>query len=288
MALLRYPQKKIEDKDDWMKIDIYKYKPGSFGGSESGFSVGEGGAQGSVIQTILLPIPVNLPANTLMTPWGESKLNPLEAAGMNAAGTAINEGPMEGLNALAGTSAAALNALSSASGVKGATIALAAAAVKALGGNLTPQQALSRFAGITFNENVELTFNGVQLRGANTFEFTLTPRNAKEKNDIRNIIRVLKENMTPSKGVAGGVGGIFLNAPNVFQISYMKGKSQHPFLNKFKVTALQSLSVNFTPQNYATYEDGTPVSMILSLTFQELTPIYRDDYTSDSGTTVGY
>lgn len=286
MPVLRYPQKKIEDKDDWMKIDIYEYRPGTF--SESGFNVGEGGATGSIIQTILLPIPVNLPANTLSTPWGESKLNPLEAVGMNAANTALTEGPVQGLENLAKSGTAAMSALTSATGVKAGTIALAAAAVQQLGGNLSPQQALSRFAGITFNENVELTFNGVQLRGSNTFDFTLTPRNAKEKDDIRNIIRVLKENMTPSKGTAGGTTGIFLNAPNVFQISYMKGKSQHPFLNKFKVTALQALSVNFTPQNYATYEDGTPVSMNLSLTFQELTPIYRDDYTKDNSTTVGY
>jgi len=284
---LRYPQKKIRDKDDWMMINIYQYKPGSF--SSSGFSVGAGGAQGSIIQTILLPIPVNLPANNLMTPWGESRLNPLEAAGMGVAGTAINEGIPEGLKTLVDSGKKVIDVAKSNTAIKGSTIALSALAVQQLGGNLSPQQALSRFAGITFNENVELTFNGVQLRGPNTFEFLLTPRNEREKDTIRDIILSLKENMTPSQGTAGGVSGIFLNAPNVFEISYMKGGSKHPFLNQFKTTALQNLSVNFTPQNYATYEDGTPVSMTLTLTFQELTPIYKEDYQNGkAGTTVGY
>ena len=283
---LRYPQKKIRDKDDWMMINIYQYKPGSF--SSSGFSVGAGGAQGSIIQTILLPIPVNLPPNNLMTPWGESRLNPLEVAGMTIAGNAIKD-PAEGLDALIKSGKEVRNVAGSNTAIKGATIAMASAAVQQLGGNLSPQQALSRFAGITFNENVELTFNGVQLRGPNTFEFLLTPRNEREKDTIRDIILSLKENMTPSQGTAGGVSGIFLNAPNVFEISYMKGGSKHPFLNQFKTTALQNLSVNFTPQNYATYEDGTPVSVSVVLTFQELTPIYKEDYQNGkAGTTVGY
>ena len=29
---------------------------------------------------------------------------------------------------------------------------------------------------------------------------------------------------------------------------------------------------------YATYDDGTPVSMIMDLTFKELEPIYDTDY----------
>lgn len=284
MPILRYPQKKIENDDDWMKIDIYQYKPGTF--SESGFNVGAGGRQGSIIQSILLPIPVNLPANTLMTPWGESEINPLQVAGMNVVEKTLIGGVVDGGKNLITTTKGIIDAATSSIGLKASTLALASAAVQQLGGNLTAGKALSRFAGITFNENVELTFNGVQLRGPSSFQFTLTPRNDTEKEIIRQIILSLKENMTPSQGTAGGTTGIFLNAPNVFQISYKKGRSDHPFLNKFKVTALRSLSVNFTPQNYATYEDGTPVSVILDLQFQELTPIYKEDYKNASA--VGY
>ena len=53
---------------------------------------------------------------------------------------------------------------------------------------------------------------------------------------------------------------------------------------------MPSLSVNYSGSNtYATYSDGTPVHMQLSLSFRELTPIYNEDYNSTEGKTgVGY
>ena len=40
---------------------------------------------------------------------------------------------------------------------------------------------------------------------------------------------------------------------------------------------------------HATYDDGTPVSMILDLTFKEIQPIYDVDYDTRPGTeAVGY
>jgi hypothetical protein len=40
---------------------------------------------------------------------------------------------------------------------------------------------------------------------------------------------------------------------------------------------------------YATYHDGTPVSMTMNLSFQELTPVYNEDYDNADGSIgVGY
>ena len=39
------------------------------------------------------------------------------------------------------------------------------------------------------------------------------------------------------------------------------------------------MSVNYTGDGtYATYGDGTPVSMIMDLTFRELEAVYDEDY----------
>ena len=47
------------------------------------------------------------------------------------------------------------------------------------------------------------------------------------------------------------------------------------------------MSVNYTADGvYATYDNETPVSMIMTLNFQELTPIYAEDYKDTLG--VGY
>ena len=39
------------------------------------------------------------------------------------------------------------------------------------------------------------------------------------------------------------------------------------------------MAVNYTNAGtYATYDNGTPVSITMSLTFKELNPIYSEDY----------
>jgi hypothetical protein len=59
----------------------------------------------------------------------------------------------------------------------------------------------------------------------------------------------------------------------------MEGTKDHKFLNKFKICALTDVSVNYTADGvYATYHDGTPISMTMDLSFSELTPIYNEDY----------
>jgi hypothetical protein len=45
---------------------------------------------------------------------------------------------------------------------------------------------------------------------------------------------------------------------------------------------LTDVSVNYTGEGvYATYDNGTPVSMIMNLSFKELAPIYDIDYDSE-------
>jgi hypothetical protein len=78
---------------------------------------------------------------------------------------------------------------------------------------------------------------------------------------------------------------LFLKAPHVFTIRYLKGETEHPGINQIspteneKACALTNCSVDYTPLgSYMTYEDGTMVAYTLSLQFQELTPIYDTDY----------
>ena len=139
------------------------------------------------------------------------------------------------------------------------------------------------------DENVELLFNGVTMRPAFNFTFDMVPRDSKESKEIKTIIRTLKKNMTPQKGTPGvDGGGLFVKAPNVFKLEYMSGGKQHPFLHRFKPCALTQMSVNYNGSaQYATYADATPVHMQLTLQFQELTPIYAEDY-KDSDIGVGY
>jgi hypothetical protein len=129
------------------------------------------------------------------------------------------------------------------------------------------------------------------MRPAFNFTFDMVPRYKNESDTVKTIIRTLKKNMTPQKGRPDVNGsGLFVSAPNVFKLEYMSGGNHHPFLHRFKPCALTQMSVNYNGSaQYATYADATPVHMQLTLQFQELSPIYAEDYETEEGKYgVGY
>ena len=139
-------------------------------------------------------------------------------------------------------------------------------------GNITLNQILARGEGQIVNPNMEMLFNGPTIRNFK-FSFKMTPRDENESEQIKLIIRSLKKHMSPQDA------GTFLKTPNFFELRYRTGNKDHEFLHRFKQCVLSDISVNYTGENvYATYSDGTPVSMIMDLTFKELEPIYASDY----------
>ena len=119
----------------------------------------------------------------------------------------------------------------------------------------------------------------------------MTPRNRDEAIEIKNIIRCFKTHMAPK--VSSGEGSnttntTFLSTPDVFELRYRQGATEHSFLNKFKQCFMESIDVSYTADGtYATYDDGTPVSMVMTLSFKEIEPVYDVDY-GDEITGVGY
>ncbi len=290
---LRYPIKKLTSKDDYVQIDIYQYKPGGLNSGNS-FALPSGGSQpGTLEQSIILPIPQSLPDNSTSAMWGKNEMGPAEiATASTAMETMGDKNPLSGLvRGLSNQAEKFTETAQTGIGQQALMSGIAAAAVKNLmgqGGDVGTY--LSRAGGITFNQNVELLFTGVDLRPAFAFNFDMVPRSQKESDTIKTIIKVLKKAMSPSKGTASTGAGLFITAPRVFNVKYKSGSSDHPFLNQFKTCALQSMSVNFTPDGtYTTYGDATPVHMQLTLQFQELTPIFREDYDTTEGQIgVGY
>jgi len=169
--------------------------------------------------------------------------------------------------------------------------ALSGAALGALGSNVSARSVISRSTGQILNNNLELLFQGVNLRSF-PFSITFSPRSPGESTMVKDIIRNLKQSMAPKTGdlAAGSNTGIFLKSPDVFQLRYLKDGHDHPFLNTFKLAALTGMTVNYTNAGtYTSYEDGTPVNIRMNLTFKELNPIYAEDYISESsGPGVGY
>jgi len=279
--LLRYPLKRIDESDDYLQIHVIDYVPPDIDLSGSTNILQRTSTQALESQSlknplyqILLPMPQGI-SDTNLVKWGEDTINPLEAAGVGLAkGVVEGENPLTKISQMAG---ALKSTLTNGNGQYLVTSYMSAKAVGTLGGNVTAEGVLARTSGQVLNPNMELLFQGVQLRSFN-FTFNLAPRFEEEANDVKKIIRTFKSSMA-AKTSSGTGAGLFISSPEVFQLTYKSGNKKHPFLHSFKPCALVSMGVDYAGSGvYATYEDSTPVHMKLSLSFQELNPIYFEDY----------
>ena len=295
----RYPNARIEETSDFLEIKVVEYKPpGTETSAEQPMklSTSTQSLQKNIetpLGYIFLPIPESI-ADSNTVEWGDDSLNGLAAAGLGMGIKAMsNPNPLEAIGGLAKDAGSKMKAMADDPATKDlANSFFASKAVNILGGNTSLSGVLARTSGQVMNPNMELLFKGVQLR-AFDFVFDLAPRDKKESETIKNIIRTFKVNMNAknsSGGDSSGTSGLFIKSPNVFQLSYKTGGKSHQFLHKFKPMALKNMGVNYTGSGtYATYEDTTPIHMQLTLSFQELNPIYAEDYENEEGKIgVGY
>jgi len=288
--LLRYPKFDIYEDTDYLKIDVMRYVPLGF---TPGKDVLTNGLRKSKDQykgkdplgSILLPIPQSI-SDTNSTGWGQDSINAGAAYAMGVTNDVITGDNFFGgiMGAIKQAGVDIGNLAQDGSTREAVNAGFGAAAANLFGGNTSFEGVLARSSGQILNPNTELLFNGIKLRSFN-FTFALAPRNKDEATDIKQIIRILKTNMAPTTNSGGSkVTGLFLKSPNVFQLTYMKGAKEHPHLNKFIIAALTNMQVNYTASGtYATYDDGMPVYMTMTLSFQELSPIYAENQDKSGG-----
>ena len=309
-GILRYPLEALTGTTDYLQIDIKEYIRNAdnakligakgFGRNTLNNRVGQTRsgslATKSVMNTgtIILQIPSDIKDGNTAN-YGESKMNTLTGAAAGAMMGVMKSGATsvqmalgqmsteEGLEKIKGDIGGNLTAGDTDSLIDaakmGLTVKATSSAMGIFGANVSPEQLLARSSGQIFNPNLELLFNGPSLRSF-SFSFKMTPRSAQEARQCKLIIRSFKQNMAPKTG-GDTIGGsaIFMKTPNLFELRYRKGNSDHPFLNKFKQCFLTNVAVNYTGEGvYATYDDATPISMQLDLQFKEIEPIYFDDY----------
>jgi hypothetical protein len=292
-APLRYPQKSIGKDDDYLEIGVIKYVPPGLETGTNNLKLQTGTEKNSkqkAEKTIQLPIPSNI-GDTNQVNWGDDSLNPLAAFGAEQAGKVLNSGNFgKGLvDAAREIGNTGREIATKGGGQDLITKYFQSKLVNELGANTSPEGLLSRASGNVLNPNLELLFQGVNLRSF-AFDFDFAPRDEKESNVVKEIIRIFKQSMAPKTGSNTEGAGLFISAPNIFLLKYKSGSQDHPYLNKFKPCALTSMGMNYTGSgSYATYADKTPVHMKLSLSFTELNPIYNEDYNSSIGQqAVGY
>lgn len=287
---LRYPLQKIESFDDYLEIGIVKYVAPGIRAATNLVQRQSSASLERPFSYIFLPIPQNI-SDSNSVDWGDDSLNPIAAFGLGASQDVISsQNFAKGLvDALKKAGGAAASTIIDGNGQNLAQSFFASEAVKSLGANTSLEGVLSRTSGQVLNPNMELLFKGVKLRSHN-FTFDLAPRDSREGNEVKQIIRTFKKEMAARSSSTTGNNGLFISAPSVFKIAYKSGGRRHPFLPILKPCALINMEVDYTGSGvYATYDDATPVHMKLTLSFQELNPIYYEDYnTADGINGVGY
>ena len=261
-----YPEslRQRNNAQDTLQITMIEYVPSGFDDSLAG--VGNRneipGKSKERAETVILPIPGGIRAEN-STDWNSNEMTALDAAKAQFLTTTGNEGVEAAIGGLKDKFDKA-----NMGQLKTALIsALASGAGSAI-------PVLARTSGQIFNPNMELLFSGPAIRNF-SFDFQFAPRNDKEAKTVLQIIRFFKQGMAPIRSE----GKLFLKTPNVFELKYTHKGGEHKGLNKFKECALTNCTVDYTPDgNYSTFEDGIMTSYQMSLAFQELEPIYSDDY----------
>jgi len=264
---LVYPEELGNTSQDVIKFNMLEYSPRGFDAANFGFKDRRAVTKDKIIGSVILPIPGGISDKNACN-WGESSMNAGQAV-MGAITLAGIEGGFAGAGDVLRDIGKGIG--KNTGDIKGAVANAFAGAATGTGGQL-----LTRTTGAIINPNLELLFTGPTLRPFQ-FQFRLSPRNKNEAKKVAKIIRFFKQGSAPIRGQ----NKLFLKSPHTFQLQYIfRGRGDdHAFLNKFKECALKSVSVNYTPDgSYSTYEDGAMTSYQVTLEFQELEPIFNDDY----------
>lgn len=270
---------------DCIKFSILKYQVSGLKGfaeSEAGSRILDlnakkdtSGKERQILGSVTLPIPGGIQDSNSVN-WSRMEMDPLSQAFGDIASSELAYG--KGAEAIKSQASGASSDIKSLR--QGIISKFVSDAVKGSG-------VMQRLYGTIVNPNVELLFNGPELRTF-SFSFKLSPRSREEASVVKQIIRTFKQSMSVSRSASS----FLLQSPNTFAISYIFKDKNHPYLNKFKECALISCSVNYTPEgNYMAFDDSEHPSMVsyqLDLTFQELEPIYNDNYSNDNDTTIGF
>ena len=305
---LKYPEDALYDGkgQDFIKIKQWKYQPPGkdiITGGQGSVAIGL--AQGYQRKTarkqqlgfVRLPVPNQIQDSNNVS-WGPDQISNITAA--VAAGVLPLVNP-KNLNSMITKPIETMEAMSNAASTKSKKFlanlkqamgtAQAGAGIQGILGSkilnmagldVSAESILARGAGVIPNNNMELLFNAPTLREFQ-FNWKMSPRSESEAKQVNKIIKFFKAGMAVKKqsNVGSGSGAsYFLGTPNIFDVQFLTtGNEEIDGLMRIKECACVGCAVNYTPEsNWAAYEDGQPVSVIMTLKFSELEPIYDIDY----------
>ena len=126
-------------------------------------------------------------------------------------------------------------------------------------------------------DRMQLAFKGVDRRSFQ-YTFKMTPRNAREADEIKKIVAAFKFNMMPEykEGKRDT-----LNYPATFDIEYHYKGKRNDYLNRVSECFLENVQVQYGGDRYKTFdphnsEGAPPVETSVTLAFKEIEILHRE------------
>ena len=276
---LCYPEALRRSTQDTVRISVLKYEPRTLGGGGGGRTnlgfADRSSWTGRVVGAVTLPVPGGV-QDSAKVDWSSGTMTAMQIATSDAVKSFLSTPGAEGVTAAGDSVKSSIEAARE--GGADVSTGLSNFFTEQLTGATDLQ---SRLEGQIMNPNMELLFKNPQLRAFN-FSWRLSPRDERESMTIMRIIRMFKQSMAPKKTVSQ----LFLKAPNTYKVAFQSpyGGKNHRFLPKVKECAMIDFGVNYTPDgNYMTYDNSSMVSYEVSMSFQEIEPLYNNDMGMNDG-----
>ena len=140
------------------------------------------------------------------------------------------------------------------------------------------REAFEISVGEVVTDRMELAFKSVRRR-IFTYNFKMIPKNSREADEIRNIIKMFQVNMLPE--MKRGRQATTMNFPNTFDIRYMYNGSDNDYIHRVSTCVLTDMTVNYGGDRFKTFSphntQGAPVvETTINLSFKELELITRE------------
>lgn len=232
--------------------------------------------------SVVLPIPSNLQDTYSV------QINPFELGSMGAvAADAMNGQARSIASDAAGMAGSAYNGAAEAPGAgqaAGSLLSSLRAAGTFVGRNALDDLGIGGLAGAidvatgtAVNPHVTLRFEGVNLK-SHTFNWSMSPRNTKEAETLKNLINYIRGRMLPQYDGPGGNSAIsrgLLKYPSIVDV-FFTGVDQDYFYY-FKPCMIQNFTTDYTPNGIALNRGGKPSFINMSLQLTEAAIHTRND-----------
>lgn len=123
--------------------------------------------------------------------------------------------------------------------------------------------------GLAFNPQLQVLFSNIGFRQFQ-FYFLLAPKNNAESAAIQNIIKTFKYASAPEFKEGVVTDSIFLKVPDTFEIKFLFNGEENLNVNRIGECVLESIDVDYSPNGWSSFNDGSAVQTLLTLQFKEI------------------